>query len=80
MNTGLEVVRPMPGFRLELEFRNGDTTIVDMSQKVKTMRFSRLSSEKTFSTAKAMGDRVVWLDEGRMFGVFCDELMDAAMV
>ena len=78
MNTGLEVVRPMPGFRLELEFRNGSTRIIDMSRKVKTMRFSRISSEKTFSTAKAMGDRIVWSDEGRIFGVFCDELLDDA--
>ena len=80
MISALEGVKPMPGFKLELDFKNGSTTIVDMSQKIKTMGFSAFSTEQTFSTARALGDRIVWTERGRIFGIYCDELLESKIV
>ncbi len=80
MSSALEGVKPMPGFKLELDFRNGSSTVVDMSQRIKTMGFSAFSPEQTFSTARALGDRIVWTERGRIFGIYCDELLGTKIV
>lgn len=80
MSSALEGVKPMPGFKLELDFKNGSSTVVDMSQRVKAMGFSAFSPEQTFSTARALGDRIVWTERGRIFGIYCDELLDTKIV
>ena len=80
MSSALEGVKPMPGFKLELDFRNGSSTVVDMSQRIKTMGFSAFSPEQTFSTARALGDRIVWTERGRIFGIYCDELLYTKIV
>ena len=56
MGEALKSVTPMTGFRLELAFQNGSRAVVNMEKQVRTLRFSRLASEKVFATAKAEGD------------------------
>lgn len=80
MDSALKTVRPLPGYRLEVTFQNGSMAIVNMEQRVKTLRFSRLSSEDTFSTARAEGDKVVWNDKGMTLSFYCNELLDAMMM
>lgn len=80
MDVVLKEVKPLSGYRLELTFQNGSTAVVNMSRRVKTLRFARLSSPETFATARAEGDRVVWTDGEARFGVYCSELLDAMMM
>ena len=80
MDSVLKAARPLPDYRLELAFQNGSTAIVNMQQRVRTLRFARLSPPETFATARAEGDRVVWTDGGTRFGVYCSELLDAMLL
>ena len=72
--------KPLPGYRLELVFRNGSSAVVNMERRVKALRFSRLDAESIFCSAKAEGDKVVWTDGGGSFEVYCTELLDAMMM
>ena len=80
MGVALKEVKPLPGFRLELVFQNGSSAIVNMERRIKTLRFSQLSSESVFATARAVGDKVVWSIGGAGFGVYCGELLDAMLL
>ena len=80
MDSVLKVVRPQPDFRLELVFQNGSTAVVNMKQRIRTIRFARLASEQVFATARAEGDKVVWQDGEMVFGVYCGELLDAMLM
>ena len=48
MSTVLKSVRPLPDYQLELQFQNGSKAIVNMKKRVRTLRFSRLSSPELF--------------------------------
>jgi len=80
MDAVLKEATPMADYRLKLKFQNGSTALVNMEQRVRTLRFSRLAPLEVFATARAEGDRVVWTDEGRPFGVYCGEILDVMMM
>ena len=76
----LRSAKPLPGHRLEMIFQNGSTAVVNMEQRVRTLRFARLAPAQVFATAKAEGDKVVWQDGKTIFGVYCSELLDAMLL
>ena len=76
----LRSAKPLPGYRIELVFRNGSTAVVNMERRVKTLRFSGLEAEAVFFSARAEGDKVVWTDGKTVFAVYCTELLDAMMM
>ena len=76
----LSSANPLPGYRLELVFRNGSTAVVNMEPRIRTLRFARLDAEAVFASAKAEGDKVVWTDGKTPFAVYCSELLDAMMM
>ena len=80
MDYVLKAARPLPDYRLELAFQNGSTAIVNMRQRVRTLRFARLAPAQVFATARAEGDKVVWQDGKTSFGVYCSELLDAMLL
>ncbi len=80
MDSVLKAVRPLPDHRLELAFQNGSTAVVNMEQRVRTLRFARIGPEQVFTTARAEGDKVVWQDGKTLFGVYCGELLDAMLM
>ena len=80
MRTALKQVRPLPDYRLQLTFQNGSLAIINMSRRIKTLRFSRLSSESVFATARAEGDRVVWRDGDSPFSFTCTDLLDTMLL
>ena len=80
MSTSLTEVKALPGYRIQLDFRNGSTAVVNMEQRVRTLRFARLAPAQVFATARAEGDRVVWQDGTTIFGVYCSELLDAMLM
>lgn len=80
MDSVLKAARPLPDYQLELAFQNGSTAIVNMQQRVRTLRFARLAPAQVFATARAEGDKVVWQDGITSFGVYCSELLDAMLL
>ncbi len=53
-------VEPMEDYRLKVGFNNGNTVILDLSEKVKTTRFCQLLKDDLFLQAKTDCDRVYW--------------------
>jgi hypothetical protein len=80
MDAVLRSVKPLPDYRLELEFQNGSTALINMEQRVRTLRFACLAAAQVFATARAEGDKVVWQDGGTPFAVYCGELLDAMLL
>ena len=80
MDSVLKAVRSLPDYRLELAFKNGSTAVVNMQQRVRTLRFACLASSQVFATARAEGDKVIWQDGQTVFGVYCSELLDAMLL
>lgn len=56
----ITAVEPMDGYRLEIGFNNGNTVILDLTDKVQTTRFRQLLETKFFRQIKTDGDRVYW--------------------
>ncbi len=80
MGTVLREVRPLPDYRMELQFQNGSMAVINMEKRVRTLRFNRLASPELFFTAKASGDKVEWSDGKETFSVFCGELLDIMLM
>ena len=80
MDAGLSDVKPLPDFRLEMNFRNGSKAVVNLRGRIKTVRYSRLTSPELFATARAEGDKVVWGDDGGMVSAWCSELLEAMLL
>ena len=80
MGSVLKAVRPLPDHRLELAFQNGSTAVVNMEQRIRTLRFARHAPAQVFFTARVEGDKVVWQDGKTIFGVYCGELLDAMLL
>ncbi|MFZ4616675.1 MAG: DUF2442 domain-containing protein [Rectinemataceae bacterium] len=62
MNTLLDVlsVQPLSGFRLALEFENGEKRIFDMLPLMEKRPFDRLKDVRLFSRARIDYGTVVW--------------------
>ena len=61
----IHTVTPLEGFRLLVAFNNGSSITVDLSAKLKTVRFAELSDKELFNdvkTDKANGETIVWGD------------------
>lgn len=56
----ITAVEPMNEYRLKVGFNNGNTVILDLSEKVKTTRFCQLIKSDLFLQAKTDCDRVYW--------------------
>jgi hypothetical protein len=80
MDSGLYEVRPLPDYRLELQFRNGSKAIVNLQGRIKTIRYSPLTSPGLFATARAEGEKVVWRNESGTFSAWCSELLEAMLL
>ena len=76
----LSKVTPLPGFLLVLQFLNGSVAVVNMAQRVNTVRFAKLLDFNFFSTATACGDRIVWSDGKHKVDASCDEILDVMMM
>lgn len=61
----IKTVLPMKDYRLLMEMEGGSTVIVDLSNKLRTMKYSELADKGFFKTATTDGDYVIWGD-GRL--------------
>lgn len=80
MEKVLNKVTPLPGFLLVLQFLNGSVAVVNMAQRVGTVRFAKLLDADFFATAKASGDRIIWSDGKNRLDASCDEILDIMMM
>lgn len=80
MDTSLREAVPLADYRLKLTFQNGSIAIVNMERQVRTIRFARIASREVFNTARATGDKIVWIEGSTPFSVYCNELLDAMMM
>ncbi len=76
----IQSVTPLEGFRLLVAFSNGSSITVDLSAKLKTVRFAELSDVKLFNDAridKNGGEAIVWGDGALKIPLF--ELIDVVI-
>lgn len=71
-------VTPLKGYRLFMEMESGSTVTVDLSEKLKTVKYRPLEEAVLFSDVRTDGDYVVWGD-GRV-RVSVKELMDVVLL
>lgn len=74
----IKSVLPMKESRLFMEMEGGSSVIVDLSDKLHTMKYAELSEEEFFKTAVTDGDYVIW-GGGRM-RITVNELMEVVLL
>ena len=67
----------LPDYQLRLSFPNGSEAVINMKQRVRAIRFGRLSSSELFQTARLVDDEVVWDDGTHCVRASINELLDS---
>ena len=67
----------LPGYQLRLFFPNGSEAVINMKQRVRAIRFGRLTSLELFQTAHLVDDEVVWDDGTCCVRASISELLDS---
>lgn len=76
----IQSVTPLEGFRLLVAFNNGSSITVDLSAKLKTVRFAELSDIKLFNDVrvdKNGRETIVWGDGALKIPLY--ELIDVVI-
>lgn len=50
----------LPDYQLKLRFANGSEALINMSHRLRAIRFGRLSSPELFASARLADGEVVW--------------------
>lgn len=74
----IKSVLPMKGYRLLMEMEGGSMVIVDLSDKLHTMKYAELVENGFFKTAATDGDYVSW--GGDRLRVTVNELMEVVLL
>jgi len=56
----IKAVLPMKGHRLFMEMESGSCVIVDLSVKLRTMKYKELDDEALFGAVETDGDFISW--------------------
>ncbi|NTV89571.1 MAG: DUF2442 domain-containing protein [Clostridiales bacterium] len=72
---GILSVTPLEGYCMQVDFNNGDSLILDLSNKLATIRFEPLSDKRLFKAAITDGKSIVWND---MIEISTTELFNMA--
>ena len=67
----------LPDYQLRLSFPNGSEAVINMKQRVRAIRFGRLSSPELFQTSRFVDDEVVWDDGTHCLRASINELRDS---
>jgi len=73
----IKTVLPMKDYRLFMEMESGSSVTVDLSGKLKTMKYGELADEALFQTASTDGSFVIW-GNGRV-KLTVNELMEVVL-
>lgn len=74
----IKTVCPMEGYRLLMKMESGSTAIVDLSGKLRTMKYAPLADKAFFQTAETDGDYVIW--GGGQLSLTVNELMEVVLL
>jgi hypothetical protein len=77
METSIVDVRSLGDYRLQITFMNGSIALVNMKNRIQSMRFHILSDPKIFDLAKSEGDRIIWENSEVFLNVFVNEIIDS---
>lgn len=53
-------VRPLEGYKMEINFVNGNSVILNMANKLRTIRFEPLKDKGLFDRAVTDGESIIW--------------------
>lgn len=70
-------VIPLENYRLLIRLNTGSSITVDLSSKLKTVRFAELSDPAVFNNVKTDNELVIWGDDILKIPVF--ELIEVAV-
>jgi hypothetical protein len=73
----IRAIVPMKGRRLFMDMESGSGVIVDLSVKLRTMKYRELEKEPLFLDVKTDGDYVIW--GGGLVKVTVKELMEIVL-
>jgi hypothetical protein len=51
---------PLDGYRMEVRFSTGKTVTLDLTDKLRTIRFKPLSDKRLFESAVTDGESIFW--------------------
>ncbi len=68
-------IRPMENYRMEVEFSNGSIVILNLENKLHTIRFSALRDRKLFESATTDGISILW---NKMLEISATEVFEIA--
>lgn len=74
----VKTVTPLKGCRLYMEMDSGSSVVIDLSGKLRTMKYAELADEALFFDVETDGDYVTW-GRGRV-KVTVKELMDIVLL
>ena len=74
----IKTVVPMKDYRLLMEMEGGSIVIVDLSNKLRTMKYAELADVAFFKTAETDGDYVIW--RSRRLRLTVNELMEVVLL
>lgn len=77
-NSYVRAVMPLKGYRLFMEMESGSTVTVDLSGKLRTVKYGLLADEVLFFDVATDGDYVSW--GGGRVSVSVQELMDVVLL
>lgn len=53
-------IQPLEGYRMEINFVNGNSVILNMTNKIRTIRFEPLNDKSLFDSAVTDGESIIW--------------------
>lgn len=74
----IKAVLPMKDYRLFMEMESGSSVTVDLSGKLKTIKYASLADEYFFRTATTDGSYVIW--GGGQLKLTVNELMEVVLI
>lgn len=74
----IKAVVPMKDYRLFMEMESGSSVTVDLSVRLKTMKYAELEDVTLFKNVKTDGDYVIW--GGGRVKLTVNELMEVVLM
>lgn len=78
-NTAVTKIIPRGDYQLEIAFENGSQALVNLKNRIESVRFRQLSNPLVFETAQINGDKICWYCESGEFSVYVTELLESML-
>lgn len=64
---------------MELTFENGSAALINLKNRMDSVRFCRICDPLVFLTAKVNGDKICWQCHDGEFSVYVTELLESML-